>query len=104
MDQDQLCDIVHQKKMEWSKHSLRRMLEQGISRKAVKEVICKGELIENYPEDTPFPSGLFFGMWRNQPLHAVVALDAINQIAYLITAYLPDEDHFEADLKTRRKK
>lgn len=99
-----MSGTVYQGNIEWSKHSLRRMLEQGISRAAVKHVICKGELIENDPGDTPFPSGLFFGMWQNQPLHAVVAYDTVNQIAFLITAYRPDKVHFEADFKTRRKK
>jgi hypothetical protein len=103
MYQDQLVDIIKQGGIEWSAHALRRMLEQGISRAAVKHIICIGELIEDYPDDSPFPSGLFFGIWQNQPLHVVIAYDRPNQNVFLITAYLPDEEHFEADLKTRRK-
>jgi len=38
------------------------MLEKGISRASVKHIICTGEMIENYPDDKPFPSGLFYGM------------------------------------------
>lgn len=44
-----------------------------------------------------------FGMWKTQPLHVVVAYDRLNQKVFLITAYLPDEKHFEGDFKTRRK-
>jgi len=51
------------------------MLEKGISRASVKHIICTGEMIENYPDDKPFPSGLFYGIWQNQPLHAVIAYD-----------------------------
>jgi hypothetical protein len=54
------------------------MLEQGISRAAVKNIISTGELIEDYPYDTPFPSGLFFGIWQNQPLHVVISYDRPN--------------------------
>jgi hypothetical protein len=103
MYQDQLVDISKQGGIEWSAHALRRMLEQGISRATVKNIICTGELIEDFPDDTPFPSGLFFGIWQNQPLHVVIAYDRPNQNVFLITAYLPDEEHFEVDFKTRRK-
>jgi hypothetical protein len=78
MYQDQLVDIIKQGGIEWSAHALRRMLEQRISRAAVKNIICTGELIEDYPDDTPFPSGLFFGIWQNQPLHVVISYDRPN--------------------------
>ncbi len=103
MNQDQLVDVIQQGRIEWSAHALRRMLEQRISRAAVKHIICRGEVIENYPDDTPFPSGLFFGIWQNKPVHVVIAYDSANQKVFLITAYWPDEEHFEADFKTRRK-
>ena len=34
----------------------------------------------------------------------VAAYDEVNHYSYIITAYKPDLDHFEEDLKTRRKK
>ena len=73
-------------------------------RAAVKHVICTGELIESYPDDTPLPSGLFFGIWQKQSLHTVVAYDHNKQMVFLITAYRPDKKHFKADFKTSRKK
>jgi len=68
------------------------MLEKGISRGSVKHIICTGEMIENYPDDKPFPSGLLYGIWQNQPLHAVIASDLTEQKIFLITAYWPDEE------------
>jgi hypothetical protein len=53
--------------------------------------------IEDYPDDNPFPSGLFFGWQQDKPLHVVPEV-------YVITAYEPDQEHFEADFRTRRKK
>ncbi|WDN90155.1 hypothetical protein BuS5_03125 [Desulfosarcina sp. BuS5] len=78
-------------------------LEKGISRASVKHIICTGKMIENYPDNKPFPSGLFYGIWQNQPLHAVIVYDLTEQKIFLITAYWPDEEHFETDLKTRRR-
>ena len=41
------------------------MLERGISRSEVFEALLSGEEIENYPNDTPFPSALFLG-WEGR--------------------------------------
>ena len=38
-----------------------------------------------------------------QPLHVVAAVDVEAGIGYVITAYRPDLEHFEADYKTRRR-
>jgi len=103
MKQKLLIDAIEKNNIEWSTHALQRMLQRGISRAAVKNCICEGELIENYPDDTPFPSALFFGKWQNQPLHTVIAYDASDHKVFLITAYRPDEKHFQADFKTRKK-
>jgi len=35
-------------------------------------------------------------------LHVVVAFDEVESCCYIITAYSPDMEHFESDLKTRR--
>ena len=78
------------------------MLERGISRSEVFEALLSGEEIENYPDDTPFPSALFLGWKGRDPLHVVVALDSMNQEAYIITTYQPDLEHFEANFKTRK--
>lgn len=103
MDRQKLIDAISLKRIEWSAHALRRMLERGISRKSVKQTIIAGELIENYPDDTPFPSALFFEMCQKAPLHVIISYDNQNKMIFVITAYRPDKDHFEADFKTRRK-
>jgi len=37
------------------------MMERGISRKIVKKILLSGEIVENYPDDKPYPSALFLG-------------------------------------------
>jgi hypothetical protein len=61
------------------------------------------KMIESYSDDKPFPSGLFHRIWKDKPLHAVIAYDTVGQKIFVITAYWPDEEHFEEDFKTRRK-
>lgn len=78
------------------------MLERGVSRRDVFDVLLFGEEIEDYPEDTPFPSALFLGWQGRDPLHVVVALDSLSQQAYIITTYRPNLEHFEEDFKTRK--
>jgi len=103
MNHDQLFSIIEQNRIEWSAHALERMLEKGISRSSVKYIISEGEMIENYPDDKPFPSGLFHGIWKDKPLHVVIAHDLAKQKIYIITAYWPDEEHFDSDFRTRRR-
>jgi hypothetical protein len=78
------------------------MMERGISRESIKEILKKGEIIEDYPDDKPYPSALFLGWIRGEPLHAVAAFDSLTGWCFIITAYKPDLEHFESDYKTRR--
>ncbi len=57
----------------------------------VYEAICTGEVIEEYPDDIPYPSLLIFGSTRNnRPLHAVCAYNIDQDLVIIITVYQPD--------------
>lgn len=99
---DELKQIVNNNRIQWHKHAFERMLERGIKRGDVKNVLLSGEIIEDYPEDNPYPSVLILGWIDNEPLHVVTALDVLNSNCYIITAYKPDLEHFEPDFKTRK--
>ena len=48
-----------------------------LSRKSdVRHVLQTGEVIEEYPDDTPFPSYLILGFVGDRPFHVVVAVIA----------------------------
>lgn len=89
--------------VEWQSHALARMLERGISRGTVRNVLLEGELIENYPDDRPYQSALFLGLVESEPFHVVAAFDKQSNYCFIITAYRPDSEHFESDYRTRRK-
>ena len=87
--------------IKWAKHCLERMQERDISINDVESCLQTGEIIEDYPDDFPHPSCLIFGHTKeNKILHIVVGSDSSN--LFFITAYFPNTDKFEKDLKTRR--
>ncbi len=79
-------------------------MKRGVSRKAVRNVILKGERIEEYPGDWPLPSALLFGWTDARPIHVVAAFDNVAQIIYIITVYEPSLEYFASDFRTRKKK
>lgn len=102
MQIEELQDFCRRSKIKWYQHALERMQERDISRADVKNCIMNGEIIEDYPDDFPHPSCLIFGhMVNNRIIHVVVSKD-IDTIG-IITAYIPNTDKFEEDLKTRRR-
>jgi hypothetical protein len=93
---------IREERIEWRKHSLQRLAERGILQKDVLEVILAGELIEDYPDDSPYPSALFLAFIIGRPLHVVAAYHESDHRAYIITAYQPSLEFFEENYKTRR--
>jgi hypothetical protein len=102
MDRKGLIKTVESGRFEWRKHTIERLAERGILQEEVLRVLKEGEQIEDYPEDTPYPSALFFTIVSGRPLHVVAAFDAKNDWVYIITAYVPDSEHFKEDYKTRK--
>jgi hypothetical protein len=78
------------------------MFERSITRPEVAAVIASGETVAEYPDDTPFPSYLLSGSPQGRALHVVVAIDETTRTCYVITAYPPDPDQWQADFRTRR--
>lgn len=78
-----------------------RLLQRGISIDDVKQVILTGEIIENYPDDYPYPSCLLLGKnFDERYLHVVCGFG--EEELWLITAYKPSAEKWQADLKTRK--
>ena len=88
-----LRDLCDNRRIIYSVHSLECLQERDIFRKDVVNAISTGEIIEQYPDDTPYPSCLVFGTSaRNKPLHVVCAYDG--SCITVITAYYPSLNKF----------
>jgi hypothetical protein len=85
-------------------HAVLRMLERGISKDEVIETLKDGEIIEEYKDDYPYPSGLMFKMINGKPIHVIVAHNASENMEIIVTVYIPDSVNFEPDFKTRKNK
>ena len=53
--------LLKEGKVKWTLHSLERIAERDISIEDINRCLNEGEIIENYPDDYPFPSCLISG-------------------------------------------
>lgn len=66
--------------------------------------VFNGEVIEDYPNDTPYPSCLIYGnTFSGDPVHSVWAYNAESRYSVLITVYRPDP-YRGINFRERRKK
>jgi hypothetical protein len=88
----------------YSGHARREMREEElgpITDREVHEAMLSTQVVEEYPEDTPYPSALLFGSSAaghsaaGRPLHAVCAYDAADDRVIIVTVYEPDPAKWE---------
>jgi len=87
----------------FTRHAIERMFSRSIGVGEVAELIAKGEVIADYPDDAPYPSALVLGFVGARPVHVVVAKDERTSDCYVVTVYVPDERTWSDDFRTRRK-
>ncbi len=85
-----------------SDHAAKRFRERGLKIKDVRNAVQFGEIIEQYPDDYPYPSCLILGVSSAQEKIHVVMSDE-GTASRIITAYFPDKEKWNDDLKTRRE-
>jgi hypothetical protein len=66
------------------------MFERSLSRQDVATAIRDGEVIVDYPDDSPHPSYLVLGFVDQRPVHVVVAQDQARSHCIVVTTYIPD--------------
>lgn len=82
-------------------HAAERFRQRGISIKDIRNAINYGEIIEQYPNDYPYPSCLILGKnLRGEDIHAVLSDEGTS--SRIITAYFPDVDKWSEDFRVRR--
>ena len=77
-------------------HLLTRIRQRRIKLEDIKNAISKGEIIEQYPTDYPFPSCLING----DDIHIVCSVGEGR--LYIITAYRPAPEKWEAGGRKRK--
>jgi len=88
----------------FSRHAIQQMFYRRISKNEVQAVINYGEVIEENPDDTPFASYLIFNFVEGKPIHVVCSYDESTDTGYVVTAYIPDQNIWSNDFRTRRQR
>ena len=84
-------------------HALKRMFERRVSVDEVQAVLRNGELIADYPDDTPYPSRLVLGWVGRRPLHVVAAYNAVDDETIVATVYEPDPAAWNPDFRRKAR-
>jgi len=97
-------EAVRRGRVVYRVHAIQRMFSRRISEVELIEALDRAEVIEEDPNDKPYPSALLLGFTRDKrPLHVACAFDEMGQLI-IITAYEPDATRWEHDWKTRRER
>lgn len=83
-------------------HSSERFRQRNIKISDIRNAIENGEIIEQYPDDYPFPSCLVLGKSIiNKPIHVVMSDEGSS--SRIITAYYPDNNKWDNDFRRRKE-
>ena len=104
MNIQNIIDAVRHDRIRITDHADEEAQADCVSFDEVFFSVLKGEIVEEYPTDKPYPSCLVYGdSFRGQPIHSVWAYNAKTKWAVLITVYRPDPERW-IDWRTRRTK
>ena len=85
-----------------TEHSAERFRQRGIRTADIRHAVNSGEIIEQYPEDYPFPSCLILGKDRSgKKIHICMSDEGTS--SRIITAYYPDPNKWSDDFKVRKE-
>lgn len=85
-----------------SDHAAMRFRQRGLKVKNIRFAVNNGEIIEQYPDDYPFPSCLILGKTIDGKYIHVVMSDE-GKMSRIITAYYPDPNKWDDQLKVRKE-
>ena len=94
--------MISRDQLDIRQHAAERMLERSISVADVLVVLNSGVIVEDYPEDTPFPSRLTLGWVGQRPVHVVWATAAGTGRIVIITLYEPYPEEWDNTFRGRR--
>ena len=102
MDIERIQDLCRKDRFELTAHAILRFQQRGIASVEIQESILGGEIIEEYPDDFPYPSCLICGKTKQgKVLHSVVGLSETD--LWLITAYVPDSNQWDESFRVRKE-
>lgn len=108
LKEERIRKLAANDRLAFKSHTALRMRQRRISSDEVKEALQNCKIIENYPNDYPFPSGLVVGYTRKKrAIHAVVVIDDQNKeegMLWIITVYEPNILEWQEGFEKRRRR
>ncbi|HDM77222.1 MAG TPA: DUF4258 domain-containing protein [Deltaproteobacteria bacterium] len=103
MEIDSIIEAIHNNRIKITDHADEEAENDQLTFDEVYFSVLNGEVIEDYPDDKPYPSCLICGQtFSGDPIHSVWAFNEQSQWAVLITVYRPDPGQW-IDWRKRRK-
>lgn len=91
MNIEDIRDAVLNGRYQITYHANRAVQDYQITADEITGSVLSGEIIEEYPDDRPYPSCLIYGRTPSaDPLHSVWGYNADERLAVLVTVYRPD--------------
>ena len=93
MNIDNIINAIKNSRIRITEHADEESESDGLTFDEIFFSVLSGEIIEQYPDDKPYPSCLIYGQtFGHDPVHSVWAFNENNQWAVLITVYRPDPE------------
>lgn len=87
----------------WSRHAVTKLQQEQLERGEVEIGLTHCVLVEDYPTiGRPLPDCLVLLFVAGAPVHATIAIDEEAGRIIVVTVYVPSEERWEDDWKTRR--
>ena len=103
MEIDNIIDAIRHNRIKITDHADEEAENDQLTFDEVYFSVLNGEVIEDYPDDKPYPSCLICGQtFSGDPIHSVWAFNEQSKWAVLITVYRPDPSQW-IDWRKRRK-
>lgn len=104
MNIEDIVDAIEHGRIRITDHADEEAANDHLTFDEIYYSVIRWEIIEDYPTDKPFPSGLIMGNnFSGQAIHSVWAYNPKNRWAVLITVYRPDPNRW-IDWKVRISK
>jgi hypothetical protein len=95
MDLTDIVEAIRHDRVRITDHADEQAEVDDLALDAVYLSVLHGEIIEDYPDDRPYPSCLIYGRSSGgDPIHSVWAYNEVNGWAVLVTVYRPDPERW----------
>ena len=104
MDIEYIVNAIRSSRVKITDHADEEAVDDRLTYEEIYFSVIHGEVIEDYPNDKPYPSCLILGdNFSGEPIHSVWGFNPENYWAVLITVYRPAPERW-IDWKVRVRK